>query len=207
MLSDGVVIVVNNVRARVLEHLVLPRGTLRRLEEVGIRCRCEVRLEYQPVAKRYVVHGTESGGAVRELGRYVTFAGVEGEPIAHLHPIDSLKANSVHAVVVAPILVKVDMFRFGRTCQLLIVKHEPLVEDPGTRPELKNTVLFRGVDGYLGSEQEAKGREAMGAMLPEFYSRSGEKTDIPVQFLAVVQAATLAVSCIDCRHSHFLLAC
>ena len=176
-------------------------------DQIGIHCRSEVRLEYQPVAKRYVVHGTESGGAVRELGRYVTFAGVEGEPIAHLHPIDSLKANGAHAVVVAPTLVKVDMFRFGRTCQLLIVKHEPLVEVPGKRPELKSTVLFRGVDGYLGLEPEGKGREAMGTMLPEFYSRSGEKNDVPVQFRAVVQAATLAVSCIDCRHSHFLLAC
>lgn len=191
--------------ARVLQHLVLPRGTLRRLAEVGIHCRSEVRLEYQPVARRYVVHGTESGGAVRELGRYVTFAGVEGEPIAHLHPIDSLKANGAHAVVVAPILVKVDMFRFGRTCQLLIVKHEPLVEVPGKRPELKSTVLFRGVDGYLALEPEAKGRGNIAAMLPEFYSRSGEKNDIPVQFRAVVQAATLAVSCIECRHSHFLL--
>lgn len=199
--------VLKTVTARVLEHLLLPRGTLRRLEEVGIHCRCEVRLEYQPVAKRYVVHGTESGGAVRELGRYVTFAGVEGEPIAHLHPIDSLKSNGAHAVVVAPTLVKVDMFRFGRTCQLLIVKHEPVVEAPGKRPDLRSTVLFRGVDGYLGLEPERKRREAMGTMLPEFYSRSGEKTDIPVQFRAVVQAATLAVSCIDCRHSHFLLAC
>ena len=45
----------------------------------------------------------------------------------------------------------------------------------------------------------------MGTLIPEFYSRSGEKNDVPVQFRAVVQAATLAVSCIDCRHSHFLL--
>jgi hypothetical protein len=56
-------------------------------------------------------------------------------------------------------------------------------------------------------EPEGKGREAMGTVLPEFYSRSGEKTEVPTQFRAVVQAATLAVSCIDCRHSHFLLAC
>ena len=161
--------VVKPATARVAQHLVLPRGTLRRLEEVGIRCRSEVRLEYQPVAKRYVVHGTESGGAVRELGRYVTFAGVEGEPIAHLHPIDSLKANGAHAVVVAPMLVKVDMFRFGRTCQLLIVKHEPQVEVPGKRPELKSTVLFRGVDGYLAvgagwQGQGSDGNDAPGVL-------------------------------------------
>ena len=66
-------------------------------------------------------------------------------------------------------------------------------------------MLFRGVDGYLALDMDGKGREAMGTMLPEFYSRSGEKNDVPVQFRAVVQAATLAVSCIDCRHSHFLL--
>jgi len=80
------------------------------------------------------------------------------------------------------------------------------MEAPGTRPEMKNTVLFRGVDGYLGSEMDGKGREGMGTMLPEFYSRSGEKNEIPKQFQAVVQAATLAVSCIDCRHSHYLMA-
>ena len=143
---------------RVAQHLVLPRGTLRRLEEVGIRCRSEVRLEYQPVAKRYVVHGTESGGAVRELGRYVTFAGVEGEPDRPPSSDRLVEGQRAHAVVVAPMLVKVDMFRFGRTCQLLIVKHEPQVEVPGKRPELKNTVLFRGVDGYLGLEHGWQGQ-------------------------------------------------
>src|SRR5687767_15368926 len=65
-----------------------PRSTLfpyTTLFRSGIRCRSEVRLEYQPVAKRHVVHGTESGGAVRELGRYVTFAGLEGEPRSEEH--------------------------------------------------------------------------------------------------------------------------
>jgi len=48
----------------------------------------------------------------------------------------------------------------------------------GKRPELKSTVLFRGVDGYWGWEVEGTGREVMGTMIPEFYSRSGEKNDI-----------------------------
>ena len=72
-------------------------------------CRTDVRLEYQQIARRYVVHGTESGGAIREIGRYVTFAGPEGEPLEQLHPVDSLGVNGVHAVVVASVLVKVDM--------------------------------------------------------------------------------------------------
>lgn len=62
-------------------HLRLPKSALRRLQEVGIYCRTGVRMEYQQSARRYVVHGTESGGTVRELGRYITFAGPEGEPL------------------------------------------------------------------------------------------------------------------------------
>ena len=106
-------------------RLNLPKRAVRRLEEVGIYCRSEARLEYQQLGKRYVVHGTESGGAIREIGRYVTFCGPEGEPLEQLHPVDSLGVNGVHAVVVAHVLVKVDMFRFGRTYQLLISKHQP----------------------------------------------------------------------------------
>jgi hypothetical protein len=112
----------STVSSQVL-HLKLPQRALRRLEEVGIYCRTEVRLEYQQRAKRYVVHGTESGGAIRELGRYVTFAGPEGEPLEQLHPVDSIGANGVHAVVVAPVLVKLDMFRYGKTYQLLMTRH------------------------------------------------------------------------------------
>jgi len=188
-------------------RLNLPKRTVRRLEEVGIYCRSDVRLEYQQLGKRYVVHGTESGGAIREIGRYVTFCGPEGEPLEQLHPVDSLGVNGVHAVVVAPVLVKVDMFRFGRTYQLLISKHQPSEGSNGKRPSLQSTELFRGVDGFLALEPTGRDDEKSEMALPVFYSRSGEKIEIPSQFRAVVQAATLAVSCIDCRHSHFLLAC
>ena len=61
--------------------LVLPRRALRRLAEAGIFAQASVSLEYQQLAKRYVVRGVESGGAVEGLGRYVTFCGDQGEPI------------------------------------------------------------------------------------------------------------------------------
>ena len=186
-------------------RLNLPKRAVRRLEEVGIYCRTDVRLEYQPIARRYVVHGTESGGAIREIGRYVTFAGPEGEPLEQLHPVDSLGVNGVHAVVVASVLVKVDMFRFGRTYQLLISKHQPSDVAAGKRPSLKSTEIFHGMDGYLGLELFGKDKEKAGTVLPEFYSRSGERIEIPVQYQAVVQAAAIALSCISCTHSHFLL--
>lgn len=188
-------------------HLKLPKRALRRLQEVGIYCRTEVRMEYQQSAKRYVVHGTESGGAIRELGRYVTFAGPEGEPLEQLHPVDSLGANGVHAVVVAQVLIKVDMFRYGRTYQLLISKLQPSETSNGKRPSLISNEIFRGMDGYLGLELSGKDKDKAGSVIPEFYSRSGERLDIPAQFQAVVQAITLAVWCPSCVHSHYLMSC
>ena len=186
-------------------RLNLPKRAVRRLEEVGIYCRSEARLEYQQLGKRYVVHGTESGGAIREIGRYVTFCGPEGEPLEQLHPVDSLGVNGVHAVVVALVLVKVDMFRFGRTYQLLISKHQPSEVSNGKRPSLESTELFRGVDGFLALESTGRDNEKSEIALPVFYSRSGEKIEIPERFHAVIQAAVVALSCIHCTHSHFLL--
>jgi hypothetical protein len=188
-------------------RLVLPRRALRRLQEVGIRCRTEVRLEYQHQANRYVIHGTESGGAVREIGRYVTFCGPEGEPIEQLHPVDSLGPNGAHAVVVAPVLFKVDMFRYGRTYQLLISRHEPQPTSNGKRPMLKNTEIFRGTDGFLHLELFGKDKHLVGPVMPDFFSRAGEKLTIPSPFHAVTMAATLAVCCERCSHAHYLLPC
>ena len=45
----------------------------RRLQEVGVLCQPEVSLQYQTLAKRSVLRGVESGGATKEIGRYVTF--------------------------------------------------------------------------------------------------------------------------------------
>jgi hypothetical protein len=82
--------------------LVLPGRALRRLAEVGIFAQSFVSLEYQQFAKRYVVRGVESGGAIEDLGRYVTFCGDLGEPLAWLHPLDGIGVNGVHALVIAP---------------------------------------------------------------------------------------------------------
>ncbi len=186
-------------------RLHLPKHALRRLQEAGIYCRSEVRLEHQPLAKRYVIHGTESGGAIRELGRYITFCGPEGEPIEQLHPVDSLGANGAHAVVVSPVLVKVDIFRYGRTYQLLISRHEPSPAANGTRPTLKSTEIFRGTDGYLALELCGKDKHLTGTAMPDFFSRAGERIDIPSQFHALTMTSTLAVCCVGCVHAHYLL--
>lgn len=185
----------------VLAHrgLTLPRNVLRRLDKVGIFAESHVSLEHQHLAWRYVVRGVESGGAVREIGRYVTFCGPDGGPLPYLHPIDAVGVNGVHAVVIASILVRIELFRTGRTCQLLLTRHEPGPVDSGRRPRLENTVLFRGVNGFLHSGEDE-------TALPRFWSRSGEEREIPTLFAAAVKAATRGASCLGCSHAHFLAA-
>jgi hypothetical protein len=175
--------------------LTLPRTVLRRLAEVGIFARAHVSVEHQHLARRYVVRGTESGGAVKDIGRYVTFCGPHGEPLPYLHPIDALGVNGLHAVAVAAILTRIEVFRTGRTCQVLITRHAPARSEDGRRPSLANSVVFRGVNGFL---------ECADAGVPRFWSRAGEDHEIPPPFAAAVQAATRGACCIGCSHAHFL---
>jgi hypothetical protein len=184
--------------------ITLSKNVLRRLNAVGIVAQSQVTLEHQHLAKRYVVRGIESGGAVKEMGRYVSYADPKGEPLEFLHPLDAIGVNGVHAVVVAPVLVRVEMFRIGRTCQLLITQHQPSEAEHGRRPALANQVLFRGVNGLINMSASSKATEGLGA--PQFWSRAGETVDIPAIFAAVVAATAMGVCCVGCSHSHFLRA-
>jgi hypothetical protein len=176
------------------------------LEEVGIYARAGVSLEHQHLANRYVVRGVESGGAVAEMGMYVTFAGESGEPLACLQPIDMLGVNGAHAVVVASVLVRIELFRAGRTYQLLITKHQAGHRADGRRPPLENTILFRGVNGFLDLEPWGRDRGSAEPLLPRFWSRSGEAAEVPAAFLAALQAAGKGACCIGCAHAHYLVA-
>lgn len=185
--------------------LTLSRNVLRCLDKVGIFAQSHVSLEHQHLARRYVVRGIESGGAVKEIGRYVTFCGPTGEPLPYLHPIDSVGVNGVHAVVVAPLLVRIELFRNGRTCQLLITKHQPGRVETDRRPPLENRALFRGVNGFLETEQPSEDNDLTTSAMPRFWSRAGEEYETPPVFAAAVQAATKGARCIGCLHAHYLV--
>ena len=185
--------------------LELGGRALRRLREVGIYARSEVSLKYQDLAQRYVIRGVESGGAIAELGRYVTFANEKGEPLAYLQPLDALGVNGVHAVVVAPVLVRVEVFRAGRIYQLLITEHQPGAVEKGRRPGLDSRVLFRGADGFLDLELWKADRKRAGSVLPQFFTRAGEAIEIPEAFYSLAMAATCGACCSGCAHRHYLV--
>lgn len=201
--SQGRITMESNPKLNI-RGLRLPPATVKRLENAGIFARPEVSLEYQNLAKRYVVRGVESGGAVAELGRYVSFAGENGEPLTWLQPIDSLAVNGVHAVIIAPVITRIDMFRTGRTYELSITRHRPSRTENGNRPKLIADEVFRGTNGYLGLELWGKDKALSGSVMPQFFSRSGEEIAVPAAFAPATLALTAAVNCVGCTSSHYL---
>ncbi len=184
--------------------LRLSRQALRVLKERGIFAHSPVSLEHQHLAKRYVVRGLESAGAGGDLGRYVTFTQEDGQPIEWIHPVEAIGVNGLHAVVVAPVLVRVEMLRKGRTYELLLTQHRPGATSDGKRSPLETRLLFRGIHGRLDLDLSGKDKDKAGRVLPTFYSRAGEEVEIPKRFHQSVRAITEAVHCNGCFHCHYV---
>jgi hypothetical protein len=196
----------NRARQEARRGLILPRSAVRKLAEAGIFAKVAVSLEHQHLAHRYVIRGIESGGAVEAIGHYVTFCGENGEPLPWLQPLDSIGANGVHAVVIAPSLVRVEMFRRGHTYDLLITRHAAGPVENAKRPVLESRVLLRAHDGYLASDLVNQQKGQRGSVMPAFHSRGGEPMPVPAQFQAVIKATVNATNCVPCVHSHYLCA-
>jgi hypothetical protein len=193
---------VNSRNSLSVAGLRLSRTALRVLRERGIFARSSVSLEHQHLAKRYVVRGVESGGAGGDVGHYVTFSQENGQPAQCFCPVETVGVNGPHAVVLAPVLVRIEMLRKGSTYELLITQHQPSNPN-GARPQLESKICFRGVHGRLESGSSQKDNGRMGGELPFFVSRSGDPIGIPRRFRAAVQAITAAVHCSGCSHSHY----
>jgi hypothetical protein len=186
--------------------LYLQQDTLKALEQRGIYCQSGISLEHQHLAKRYVLCGIESGGAVADMGRYCAYLDVRGQPLPWLQPIDSIAVNGRHAVLIASELVRIDMLRVGRTYELAISKHSLAVQAERQRPIITSKLLFRGNMGTLALELWKEDcRRLRGTIAPVFYSRAGEARQIPSLFEQGVRAATGAVSCIGCKHTHIAI--
>ena len=184
--------------------LPLPRRAVRVLKDRGIFAHALVSIQHQQLAQRYVVRGLESGGSVGDVGRYVTFADEEGQPLEYLHPVEAIAVNGLHAVVLSPAFVRADMLRKGRTYELLITRHALSSAENGHRPQSETKVLFRGIHGRVELDLCGKDKAQAGSLVPTFYSLAGEPTAIPDRFLVVVRAATKGVNCIGCSHAHYL---
>jgi hypothetical protein len=186
------------------QGLRLPAITLKRLRSAGIYCQPSISIEHQHMAKKYILRGVESGGAVAELGAYSSFVDEQGAVLPWLQRIDSIGVNGVHAIVVAPVLVRVQMLRIERTYDLLITRHSLASSANQQRPRLESSILFYGRRGSLEMELWGKDAAFSGLVCPVFYSRSGEAVTLPNEFHNTAVRVTSAVCCVGCRHCHLL---
>jgi len=186
------------------QGLRLPQIVLKRLRDAGIYCQPTVSIEHQNLAKRYVVRGVESGGAVADLGVYSSFAGERGETLAWLQRVDSIGVNGVHAIVIAPVLIRLQMLRIARTYDLLITRHSLARAAGNVRPQLESSILFYGRRGSLEMELWGNDVGFRGTLCPVFYTRAGERVVLPNDFQDAAHRITSAVCCVGCRHCHLL---
>ncbi len=189
-----------------LRGLRLEKEALDRLRSARIYAQTSVSLEHQTIAKRYVIRAVESGGANGSLGHFVAFAAPQGDPLPWLAPLDAIAPNGLHAIVIAPALLRFEMFRFERNYRLSITRHT-IEEIPGKRPRLVSTRVLLSQQGYLPIDlADKENRIVAGQIAPQFFDRSGEELSIPDPFSRWIKALASAVTCIDCRHTHFAVA-
>ena len=184
--------------------LPLTRRAIRVLKEGGIYAHSVLSVEHQELAKRYVIRGLESGGSIGDVGRYVTFADEDGEPLEYLHPVETIAVNGLHAVVISNAMLRADMLRKGRTYELLVTRHWLSAVTDGRKPRLECEIVFRGIHGRLELELSGKDKAQTGRVVPTFYSLAGEENVIQEKLLAFVRAATRGVNCRGCSHIHYL---
>lgn len=177
---------------------------LKHIRAAGIYCEPSISIEHQHLAERYLLRGTECGGAAADLGAYASFVDEQGDTLPWLQRVDSVGVNGVHAVVVAPVLVRLEMVRIQRTYDLLITRHWLVQAGPSQRPTLASSILFYGRRGGLELELWGKDQAFRGSVSPGFYTRSGEVSTVPASFQEAVYKITAAVCCTGCRHSHLL---
>ena len=183
--------------------LMLPAEIREEIRKTGIRCRPQVEIVHQERANRWRLRAEESGGAVALLGHYVGFLNANGTPMSWLQRVQSLLPNGTHAVVIESDLVRVEMFRYEHTYDLLITRHW-LDEKDGKRPELRSELLYLGRKGNLATELWGRDAAFRGGAQPTFYTRSGEMSAPSSVWTDAVLKVTEAACCVGCKHCHLL---
>ncbi len=187
-----------------LRGLRLPAAALKNLQRSGIYCEPAVSIEHQKIARRYVLRGVESGGAVTSIGVYCGFVGNDGAPLPALQRVDTVGVNGLHAVIIASEFARLQMFRTETTYELLITRHTLAPVEGKHRPRLQNSILFHGRQGILEMKLWDKDKEFQGCVAPIFYDRGGDQVEAPSRFHDAILRLTAGACCVGCRHIHLM---
>ena len=185
-----------------LRGLRLPIVALKKLQRAGIYCQPAISIEFKQQQRCYVIRGVESGGAVPQLGAYCAFVDVRGGPLATVHSVATIAVNGLHAALLSPEFIRVQIFRYEKHCELLLTHHNLVLQEGKTRSALCNSVLFHGVHGRLEWDLWGKDSPLQGMVAPTFYNRSGEQMLPPDCLHDAVLRATAGACCVGCRHAH-----
>jgi hypothetical protein len=183
--------------------LMFPAEIREQIRKMGIRCRPQVEIVHQDRANQWKLRAEESGGAVALLGHYVGFLAPDGNPLPWLQRVQSLMPNGTHAVVIETEMVRVEMFRYEHTYDLLITRHW-LEDRKGKRSQLRSELLYLGRHGTLATELWGRDAAFRGGAQPTFFTRSGERSVPNELWTDAVLKVTEAVCCIGCKHCHLL---
>jgi hypothetical protein len=180
-----------------------PERTRGYLRQVGIRC--DASLSVETNARTWFIRGKESGGAVAEIGRYVGFCREDGESLPWLHRVRNFMPNGVHAIVLATSsLVRLDLYRYETSYDLLISHHWLHSEKTAVRPRLWNEVLFSARYGVIELELWGKDKKYRGGIAPRFVGRNGDEIPIPESFRMSVFKMVEGVTAIGCHQPYLL---
>ena len=179
--------------------LRLPAITLKHLQSGGILCQPAVSVDSRQETKSSVLRAVASGGAIAELGAYCDFVDAAGNALTRSERMDRLGVNGLHAILIAPVLIRLEMVRNRLTYDLLITRHALTNEPQNQRPQLESSTLFHGCSSAMPVSNDA---EQPGKMCPPLYSHSREAFGAPAQFRDSVQRLVAAAWCIVCRHCH-----
>ena len=113
--------------------------------------------------------------------------------------------NGLHAVLLAkgPI-VRLDMYRFETSYDLLITSHTLVNEDGKPKPELETKPVFFHRFGVLDRELWGKDKMFRGAVAPQFFMSNGSEARVSHRYQQAVFKMTEAVTCTKCKHQHLL---
>ena len=183
--------------------LALPASVLKALQKRGIYCTPGVSLEHQHLARRYVLRGVESGGAVSDMGRACAFVAPDGSPLTWLQSLHSIAVNGRHAIFLAESLVRLEMLRSVQTYELAITLHTVSSVAGRKRPRIaieaavSRTGRCAPIRSLEGGTPRTPGKTDSHLLRPR-----RRNSAVPPQFEEAIRKLTAHVCCIGCKHTH-----
>jgi hypothetical protein len=122
-----------------------------------------------------------------------------------LQPVKNFMPNGLHAVLLAPApIVRLDMYRFETSYDLLITSLTLVPEEGKPKPKLETRLIFFHRFGVLDRELWGKDKMFRGAVAPQFFMSNGSEARVPHVHQQAVFKMTEAVTCTKCKHQHLL---